>query len=222
CPKGRPPPSCPKGRPPPSGPKGRPPPCGENVHKTLKCFVKRLICTEATPAGRFALRPSELEFLSRHTTAALRPCPSLVRISSPVTVLGDIHGQFEDLLSLMRFFGSPPKRRFVFLGDFVDRGDKSLECLALLFCLRVLFPRDVHLLRGNHEAVGINESFGFKEECVKRSSPKAFAALTKVYDYLPVAGVVDDVILCLHGGIGPSLVSLRQNRGSGPAPLRRL
>lgn len=181
--------------------------------------MKRIICTESQAPAKFCLTQAQTELLARHAIAALRARPTLVRVRSPCVVLGDIHGQFEDLLAIMRFFGSPPKGRFVFLGDYVDRGPKGLECLGLLLCLQVLFPADVHLLRGNHEAASINEAFGFKEECLTRASRDVFEALTAVYDFLPVAAVVDEYILCLHGGIGPGLESLRQiERLTRPLP----
>lgn len=73
-------------------------------------------------------------------------------VLSPVTIVGDLHGQFFDLLNLFdRVAGWPPETSYIFLGDFVDRGHNSIETLSLLLCLKLKFPAHITLLRGNHE-----------------------------------------------------------------------
>ncbi len=77
--------------------------------------------------------------------------PTLVRTKTPIVVVGDIHGQYSDLLRILRIIGSPPDTNYLFLGDYVDRGRQSLECIVLLLALKVQYPKTVLLLRGNHE-----------------------------------------------------------------------
>ena len=105
---------------------------------------------------------------------------------------------------------------YLFLGDFVDRGAHSLETIFLLMALKVKFPDKIHLLRGNHEDRMINAAFGFAEECSSRlgeepSDPDSvFNKVNDVFDWLPLAALIDDKIVCLHGGIGSTLLNLEQ------------
>ena len=92
--------------------------------------------------------------------------PGLLDLAGPVLVVADIHGQLFDLLKIFAKHRSPPEQRYLFLGDYVDRGEYGLEVLALLFAFKVLFPAEIYLLRGNHEEAAANESYGFKEECM--------------------------------------------------------
>ena len=103
---------------------------------------------------------------------------------------------------------------YVFLGDYVDRGSHSLETICLLLALKVKFPNKIYLLRGNHEDRWINQSFGFFDECESRLGENAelqtsvFNKINNLFEWMPLAGVVDNTILCIHGGIGSSLTKL--------------
>ena len=105
---------------------------------------------------------------------------------------------------------------YLFLGDFVDRGAHSLETIFLLMALKVKFPDKIHLLRGNHEDRMINAAFGFAEECSSRlgeepSDPDSvFNKMNDLFDWLSLTALIDDKIVCLHGGIGSTLLNLEQ------------
>jgi protein phosphatase len=99
---------------------------------------------------------------------------SVLQIRAPVKIFGDLHGQFSDLMRLFDEYGSPSTAGdityidYLFLGDYVDRGQHSLETITLLLALKIEYPMNVHLIRGNHEAADINALFGFRIECIER------------------------------------------------------
>jgi serine/threonine-protein phosphatase PP1 catalytic subunit len=98
------------------------------------------------------------------------------------------------------------------LGDYVDRGKHSLETICLLMAYKIKFPENFFLLRGNHESASINRIYGFYDECKRRYSIKLWKTFTDCFNCLPVAAVIDEKILCMHGGLSPELSSLDQIR----------
>lgn len=138
--------------------------------------------------------------------------PMMLEISSPVNICGDIHGQYSDLLRLFDLGGFPPESNYLFLGDYVDRGEQSLETVCLLLAYKLRFPNSFFLLRGNHESSSINRIYGFFDECKRRFSVKVWKLFTDTFNCMPVAALVEDRILCMHGGLSPELQSLDQIR----------
>ena len=147
--------------------------------------------------------------------------PMVLKVEAPVKVFGDIHGQYQDLMRFFDLFSAPIQGPggdidgldYIFLGDYVDRGTHSLETICLLMALKIKFPNQVHLLRGNHEDRWINSAFGFQQELIDRlkddsDNPVIFTKFNDFFDYLPLAAIINDEVLCLHGGIGSSINSL--------------
>lgn len=125
-------------------------------------------------------------------------------------ICGDVHGQYSDLLRLFECGGLPPDANYLFLGDYVDRGKQSLETICLLLSFKIKYPENFFLLRGNHECASINRIYGFYDECKRRYSIRLWKTFTDCFNCLPVSGVVDDRILCMHGGLSPELSNLEQ------------
>ena len=130
-------------------------------------------------------------------------------VNAPVTICGDIHGQFFDLKELLRIGGHPPDTNYIFIGDFVDRGHNSVETIELLFCLKLKFPSHVTLLRGNHESRQITYVYGFYDEiCAKYGNSNIWSYCMDTFDYLPIGACIEGEILCIHGGLSPNIKTI--------------
>lgn len=138
--------------------------------------------------------------------------PMLLELAAPVKIVGDIHGQFQDLLRIFKLCGFPPNSNYLFLGDYVDRGKQSLETMVLLLCLKIRYPENFFLLRGNHESADITKMYGFYDECKRRTSNgvRTWKLFVDVFNTLPVAATIADKIFCVHGGLSPELKDLSQ------------
>eukprot|EP01125_Pyxidicula_operculata_P010599 TRINITY_DN3489_c0_g1_i2.p1 TRINITY_DN3489_c0_g1~~TRINITY_DN3489_c0_g1_i2.p1 ORF type:complete len:180 (+),score=20.72 TRINITY_DN3489_c0_g1_i2:17-556(+) len=131
-------------------------------------------------------------------------------ISTPVIFVGDIHGQWYDLMEIFKIAkGYPPDKTFLFLGDYVDRGYYSVESVSLVVAYKVRYPDKVFLIRGNHESRQITQVYGFYDECLRKySTPSVWKHFTDLFDYLPLTVLVDDKIFCVHGGLSPTINTL--------------
>ena len=136
--------------------------------------------------------------------------PSMLELEPPLYICGDIHGQFYDLLRVFDILKYPPESKFLFLGDYVDRGKKSLECILLLLCLKIKYPSRIYLLRGNHESAEINRTYGFYDECKRKVSVKIYKKFCDLFNILPFTALVGEKILCMHGGLAYELEDIEQ------------
>ena len=158
------------------------------------------------------LTQEEIKFLCTKALEIFMEEPVLLEVSAPVNICGDTHGQFNDLLRLFEFGGRPPTTNYLFLGDYVDRGKNSIETMGLLLAYKIKYPKNVFLLRGNHESEIINHVYGFFDECKRRYNIKIYKLFSDCFNWLPISALVDDKILCMHGGLSPDLTSLDKIR----------
>ena len=135
---------------------------------------------------------------------------TLLELEPPIYICGDIHGQFYDLLRIFEICKYPPESKFLFLGDYVDRGKNSLECILILLCLKIQFPDKIYLLRGNHESADVNRTFGFYDECKRKVSLKIYKKFCNLFNILPITALISTKILCMHGGLSPDLKDINQ------------
>jgi serine/threonine-protein phosphatase 2B catalytic subunit len=134
--------------------------------------------------------------------------PNIICLPRGCTIVGDIHGQYYDLLKIFELGGVPGQQTYVFLGDYVDRGSFSCESLFLLLALKINYPRSFILLRGNHESRQMTQVFTYKKECKVKYSLDLWHESMSVFDSLPICALIDDRFLCMHGGISPYLKTI--------------
>lgn len=136
--------------------------------------------------------------------------PNVVQVQSPVTVVGDMHGQFYDLLEVFKIGGRCPDTNYLFLGDYVDRGYHSVETITLLIVLKLKYPHRINLTRGNHETRQISTNYGFFTECLTKygSQSRVWHLFTDLFDFFILGAIIDNSIFCIHGGLSPHIQTL--------------
>ncbi|KAM5584936.1 hypothetical protein ABKV19_004353 [Rosa sericea] len=194
---------------------------------SINSVPKKVIAHLLKPRGwkppvrrQFFLDCNEIADLCDSAERIFSSEPSVLQLRAPIKIFGDLHGQFGDLMRLFDEYGSPSTAGdiayidYLFLGDYVDRGQHSLETISLLLALKVEYSQNVHLIRGNHEAADINALFGFRIECIERMGERdgiwAWHRINRLFNWLPLAALIEKKIICMHGGIGRSINHVEQ------------
>jgi serine/threonine-protein phosphatase 2A catalytic subunit len=139
------------------------------------------------------LSENNVRLLCEKAKEVLREEPNVQPVRRPVTVCGDTHGQFHDLMELFRIGGEPPSTNYLFMGDYVDRGYYSVETVSLLIALKVRYKDRITILRGNHESRQITQVYGFYDECMRKyGSGSVWKMLTDLFDYLPITALIEN------------------------------
>lgn len=145
---------------------------------------KLLACKHLTEAEVLELCSKAQEILAKEL--------SVQQVRCPVTVCGDIHGQFHDLVELFRIGGKPPDTNYLFMGDYVDRGYYSVETVSLLVAFKVRYKDRITILRGNHESRQITQVYGFYDECLRKyGNANVWKHFTDLFDYLPLTALIE-------------------------------
>lgn len=173
----------------------------------LDDFIKRLL--DAGYTGKITksvcLKNAEIIAICQRARECFLSQPALLELDAPVKIVGDVHGQYTDLIRLFEMCGFPPSSNYLFLGDYVDRGKQSLETILLLLCYKLKYPENFFLLRGNHECANVTRVYGFYDECKRRCNVKIWKTFVDCFNTLPIASVVAGKIFCVHGGLSPAL-----------------
>lgn len=197
------------GNDPSSGPAG-----GGNVSMMsdpVDVIIDKLLSVRgARPGKQVDLSEAEIKMLCLRSRDILIGQPMLLELEAPLKICGDVHGQYYDLLRLFEYGGFPPEANYLFLGDYVDRGKQSLETICLLLAYKIKYPENFFILRGNHECASINRIYGFYDECKRRFGIKLWKTFTDCFNCLPCAAIIDEKIMCMHGGLSPELTTMDQ------------
>eukprot|EP00397_Hematodinium_sp_SG-2012_P013259 GEMP01013455.1.p1 GENE.GEMP01013455.1~~GEMP01013455.1.p1 ORF type:complete len:508 (+),score=71.87 GEMP01013455.1:148-1671(+) len=156
------------------------------------------------------LRQEDILDIIHKTADIFRKEPTLLKLKDPITVVGDIHGQYFDFCKLLEVGGEPNETQYIFLGDYVDRGSYSFEVCALLFSYKICFPKRIWMLRGNHECRQMTAFFNFRDECEHKLNVEVYDAFMEAFDALPLAATINGKFLAIHGGLSPDFKTLDQ------------
>ena len=191
------------------------------MQDTICVWRDLLACSDVSQVGVTVPIPSltvaDLCSVCTQACEIVRKWPSVVDIPTQCYVVGDLHGNLHDLLRLFKAakFSGEDDEVFLFLGDYVDRGEYSIEVVMLLFSLLVRYPKRFVLLRGNHEFRSVNANYGFGAEVAwtyKEDAKVVYDAINEVFDHLPFAAIIKEQVFCCHGGLSPKITKVQQIR----------
>lgn len=174
----------------------------KSVHYDIDKFIEQLY-------ERKLLKEEELNFVIEKSKDIFLKDTNLIEIPCPITICGDIQGQFFDLIQLFKLGGKVPNTNYLFLGNYVSYGYYSIETISLLLCLKIRYPNRIYLLRGKNESREHSQIYGFYEECSRKyENIKIWNNFIELFKFLPLTALVEGKIFCLNGGLSLSIKTL--------------
>jgi serine/threonine-protein phosphatase PP1 catalytic subunit len=134
--------------------------------------------------------------------------PNMLELNAPINIIGDMHGHFFDLIRIFNKCGWPNEKTYLFLGNYTNFGRYGIETVLLILVMKLKFPENVFMLRGNHDCDKLTELHGFKQECKHRYGSKIWKLFINLFNNLPPAAIVGDSIFCAHGGICENILKV--------------
>lgn len=186
----------------------------DGLTQELDDFLKRLMERKGQqPPVRIKLPPKRvITSMCKQAGLIFMNQDPMLDLQAPIKIVGDVRGQFHDLLRLFEFGGSPPESKYLFLGNYVDDGNNSLEVICLLLLYKIKHPEELFMLRGSHECNLMKKKF--LPECKTRyrydKEQEVWEAFNSLFNTLPVCAIIDGKIFCVHGGLSPELKILDQ------------
>eukprot|EP01080_Neovahlkampfia_damariscottae_P000494 gene494-8008_t len=136
--------------------------------------------------------------------------PNVIPCQAPISICGNICGQYFDLLELFKISGKLPKTKYIFMGNYINRGKQSVETLTFLILLKIKYPKEIILLRGSFEHVELSKYYGFYDECNTKYNLSPFEYFMDTVTYFPLAAVVNGEAFCVHSGISPEFDTIEK------------
>lgn len=183
---------------------------------SIDAFISKIIKSRFTSGNRKQKKQlhhfdaREVTEVLNNGSEVLKNDPILLKLPANITIVGDLHGNIDDLLRIFTRCGYPPETNYIFLGDYVDRGENSIEVFLMLLSLKIKFPENIYLLRGNHESNSMTGIYGFRAEVRRRLNKQMYFKFLDCFKTLPIAAVIDNRVFCVHGGISKELHKVEQ------------
>ena len=172
----------------------------------IDTIIEKLLSVRGFKPGALVdLKEEEIKFIINSSLPIIKKEKVLVELEAPLKVCGDIHGQYYDLLRIFEHYTYPDKNNFLFLGNYINFGIQSIEVICLLLCYKIKYPGKITLLRGNHEVSYISRMNGFYDECKRRYNIYLWKSFMTLFNYFPIAALIEQKIFCVHGGFSPEL-----------------
>lgn len=180
-----------------------------DYHTELLNILKKLLhAKQRQPGTLVRITQQTLVMICQLSKDCFLKEESLIPLAPPIIVVGSIYGQFYNLLQIFEQNGHPPDKQYLFLGNYIDIGNQSIETITVLLVYKILYPEHVFLLRGNHESTEVNSKEGFKSECIGRYSSRLWNLFNDVFSYMPIAALIGSKILAVNSGISPQIDSI--------------